>query len=175
MRRRDALVAEPNAAHKALAAIEQRLGDRFYLCTQNVDDLHERGGSERVHHMHGSLFESRCIRCAAPYADRRFYETAEDLPECEDCGQPVRPNIVWFGEVPLDMDGIYRQLDRATVVLVVGTSGSVYPAAGFVNIANQRGIRTVYVGPEEPLNAAAFDDVILGTATQVLPQLLSPS
>ena len=172
MRRRDALAAEPNTAHRALAALEQRMGDRFYLCTQNVDDLHERGGSVRVHHMHGSLFESRCVRCAAPFADRKLYETAADLPRCADCGEAVRPHIVWFGEVPLDMDGIYRQLDRATVVLVVGTSGSVYPAAGFVQIANQRGIRTVYVGPEEPLNAEVFDDVVLGTATEVLQRLL---
>jgi NAD-dependent deacetylase len=172
MRRRDALAAEPNAAHRALATLEQQLGDRFYLCTQNVDDLHERGGSVRVHHMHGSLFESRCVRCNNPFADRSFYETAADLPRCSVCGQPVRPHIVWFGEVPLDMDGIYRQLDRATVVLVVGTSGSVYPAAGFVSIANQRRIRTIYIGPEEPLNATAFEEVVLGTATEVLPGLL---
>jgi NAD-dependent deacetylase len=172
MRRRDALAAEPNAAHRALAALEQRLADRFYLCTQNVDDLQERGGSARVHHMHGSLFESRCVRCAAPFADRKFYETAASLPRCSDCGAPVRPHIVWFGEVPLDMEGIYGRLDRATVALVVGTSGSVYPAAGFVNIANQRRIRTVYVGPEEPLNADAFDEVVLGTATDVLPRMV---
>jgi NAD-dependent deacetylase len=173
MRRRDALTAEPNAAHRALATLEQRLGDRFYLCTQNVDDLHERGGSARVHHMHGSLFESRCVRCNKPFADRNFYENAAELPRCPDCGHPIRPHIVWFGEVPLDMDGIYRQLNRATVLLVVGTSGSVYPAAGFVNIANQRGIRTIYIGPEEPLNASAFDDIVLGTATGILPGLLS--
>jgi NAD-dependent deacetylase len=78
---------------------------------------------------------------------------------------------VWFGEVPLDMDDIYRELDRATVVLVVGTSGSVYPAAGFVTIANRRGIRTAYVGPEEPLNAEAFGEIVLGTAAEVLPRL----
>jgi NAD-dependent deacetylase len=80
---------------------------------------------------------------------------------------------VWFGEIPLDMDGIYRELDRATHLLVVGTSGSVYPAAGFVHIANQRGIRTIYVGPEEPLNADAFDEIALGPATAILPALLS--
>jgi NAD-dependent deacetylase len=94
------------------------------------------------------------------------------LPSCPDCGEAVRPHIVWFGEVPLDMEAIYLELDRATIVLVVGTSGSVYPAAGFVHIANQLGIRAVYVGPEEPLNAEAFDDVVMGPATQVLPQLL---
>jgi NAD-dependent deacetylase len=173
MRRRDALAVEPNAAHRALAEIEQKLGDHFYLCTQNVDDLHERGGSTRVHHMHGSLFESRCVHCNVPFPDQTLYESAPDLPVCEECGSPVRPHIVWFGEIPLDMDSIYRQLDRATRLLVVGTSGSVYPAAGFVHIANQRDIQTVYVGPEEPLNADAFDEIVLGTATEVLPPLLS--
>jgi NAD-dependent deacetylase len=172
MRRRDAMAAEPNAAHLALAAIEQQMGDRFYLCTQNVDDLHERAGSVRLHHMHGSLFQSRCVRCERPFADRNTYESAAELPQCETCGQPVRPHIVWFGEIPLDMEGIYRELERATVLLVIGTSGSVYPAAGFVHIANQRGIRTVYIGPEEPQNAEAFDETLLGAAAAAVPQLL---
>jgi NAD-dependent deacetylase len=172
MRRRDALTAQPNAAHLALAKIERDLGDRFYLCTQNVDDLHERAGSLRVHHMHGSLFRSRCVRCEMPFPDQNLYETRKDLPLCRECGAPVRPHIVWFGEIPLDMDGIYHELNRATRLLVVGTSGSVYPAAGFVHIANQRGIRTVYVGPEEPLNADAFDEIVLGTATEILPPML---
>lgn len=171
MRRRDAMAAHPNAGHIALAAIEERLGDRFYLCTQNVDDLHERAGSNRVHHMHGSLFKSRCVHCDVPFPDKKFYEGAEELPECADCGASVRPHIVWFGEVPLDMDGIYEELERATAVLVVGTSGSVYPAAGFVNIANRRGIRTIYVGLEEPQNVEAFDDVVLGTAAEILPDI----
>src|ERR1700722_4558334 len=121
MRRRDALEAQPNAAHRALAEIEERLGERFYLCTQNVDDLHERAGSRRIHHMHGSLFQSRCERCDEPFADQKIYESASELPMCERCGQSVRPHIVWFGEVPLDMEGIYRKLNRATVLLVVGT------------------------------------------------------
>jgi NAD-dependent deacetylase len=162
MRRRDALVAQPNAGHVALAKIEKTLGD-----------LHERGGSLRVHHMHGSLFASRCVTCDLPFPDQKLYD-ANNLPACDRCGAPVRPHIVWFGEIPLDMDGIYRELDRATHVLVVGTSGSVYPAAGFVHIANQRGIRTIYVGPEEPLNADAFDEIALGPATEILPPLLSP-
>ena len=172
MRRRDALSAQPNPAHLALAAIEQKIGDRFYLCTQNVDDLHERAGSIRVHHMHGSLFESRCVRCNLPFADQNVYQTVGELPLCPECGAAVRPHIVWFGEIPLDMDSIYRQLNRATRLLVVGTSGSVYPAAGLVHIANQCGIHTVYVGPEEPLNADAFDEIILGSATQALPPIL---
>lgn len=174
-RRRDALAAQPNAAHKALAKIERRLSqtnpENFYLCTQNVDDLHELAGSQRIHHMHGSLYQSRCIHCNQPFADRSFYEDPNNLPTCKTCNSPIRPHIVWFGEIPLDMDAIYRELDRATTLLVVGTSGSVYPAAGFVNIANQRRIRTVYIGPEEPLNAHAFDEVILSTATETLPRL----
>jgi NAD-dependent deacetylase len=171
-RRRDALAAQPNVAHLALAKIEHKLGNNFYLCTQNVDDLHERAGSLRVHHMHGSLFESRCVQCQAPFPDQGLYETAAELPMCPECGEAVRPHIVWFGEIPLDMDGIYRELEQATRLLVVGTSGSVYPAAGFVHVASQRGIHTVYVGPEEPSNADAFDEIILGPATTVLPGLL---
>jgi len=176
MRRRDALTAQPNAAHIALARIEQKLAatnpENFYLCTQNVDDLHERAGSRRIHHMHGSLFQSRCVRCNKPFPDQSFYEDPNNLPTCRQCGNPIRPHIVWFGEIPLDMDAIYYELDRATILLVVGTSGSVYPAAGFVNIANQRRIRTIYVGPEEPLNTRAFDEVILSTATEALPSMV---
>ena len=170
-RRRDALAARPNAAHIALAKIEQCLGENFYLCTQNVDDLHERASSNRIHHMHGSLFQSRCVRCNKPFPDQSFYEDPKALPTCKSCGASIRPHIVWFGEVPLDMDAIYRKLDRATALLVVGTSGSVYPAAGFVQIANQQGIRTIYVGPEEPLNIDSFDEVILSTATEALPSI----
>ena len=164
MRRRDANAAQPNAAHKALAEIENELGERFYLCTQNVDDLHERAGSTRVHHMHGTLTEERCAVCEEIFP-------AGTTPQ--HCGERVRPNIVWFGEFPFDMDGIYKKLWRATALLVVGTSGSVYPAAGFVDIARRRGIRTIYVGPEEPLNAEAFSEILLGTATEVLPSLMS--
>ena len=171
MRRRNALAAEPNAAHFALAKIERQLGDRFYLCTQNVDDLHERAGSHRIHHMHGSLFQSRCVRCNQPFPDQSFYDDAKNLPTCIQCNALIRPHIVWFGEIPLDMDTIYDQLDRSTILLVVGTSGSVYPAAGLVHIANQRGIRTTYIGPEEPSNAHAFGEIILRNATEALPSL----
>jgi NAD-dependent deacetylase len=175
-RRRNALAAEPNPAHLALARIEQYLAKddptRFYLCTQNVDDLHERAGSRRIHHMHGSIFESRCVRCEQPFSDRAFYEAAP-LPTCRDCGALIRPHIVWFGEIPLDMDAIYSELARSTIFLVVGTSGSVYPAAGLAHIAHQHGIRTVYVGPQEPSNATSFDQIILGTAVQTLPALFN--
>jgi NAD-dependent deacetylase len=122
--------------------------------------------------MHGSLFQSRCTRTNEHFSDQSFYEDPNDLPICKTCHASIRPHIVWFGEIPLDMDAIYRELNRATVLLVVGTSGSVYPAAGFVDIANQRHIRTIYVGPEEPLNAEVFDEVILSTATEALPRLI---
>lgn len=171
MRRRDAAAAAPNAGHLALVRLEEQMGSRFYLCTQNVDDLHERAGSHRVHHMHGSLFQSRCVRCEEPFYDDGGYELVDDLPLCAICGAAVRPHIVWFGEVPLNMERIYAELDRATVLLVAGTSGSVYPAAGFVQVAHQRGIRTIYAGPEEPLNADVFDEVLLGTATEILPTI----
>ena len=111
------------------------------------------------------------MRCNLPFADRAFYEDAEHLPACAKCGAPIRPHIVWFGEIPLDMDAIYGELKRATYLLVVGTSGSVYPAAGLVRIARERGVRTLYVGPEDPMNASSFDEVLLGTATAVLPTL----
>jgi NAD-dependent deacetylase len=171
MRRRDALAADPNPGHLALASMERSLNGRFTLCTQNVDNLHERAGSMRVHHMHGSLFESRCTGCEDIFPDTGLYESAAILPKCAKCGAAVRPHIVWFGEMPLGMDSILGELGRATVMLVAGTSGSVYPAAGFVRTVAGLGIRTIYVGPEEPLNADAFDELILGTATEILPGL----
>ena len=173
MRRRDAMAAEPNAGHRALAMLEQRMGTRLFVCTQNVDDLHERAGSKNVHHMHGTLFASRCVRCDEPFADRALYEDAANLPKCSNCKAAVRPHIVWFGEMPLDMERIYDELERATHLLVVGTSGSVYPAAGFAAIARQRGIGTIYVGPERPLNAGAFTEIVLGTGADILPQMVN--
>lgn len=172
LHRQDARGAEPNAAHRALAQLEAQLGDRMYLVTQNVDDLHERAGSKRVHHMHGTLSQSRCTECDVPFTDDALHLKADQLPRCKDCGAPVRPHIVWFGEMPLGLDEISEELQRATVLLVIGTSGSVYPAAAFVRIAQQRGLRTIYVGPEEPLNAEAFEDILLGPATEVVPRLV---
>jgi len=125
--------------------------------------------------MHGTLFQSRCIRCNQPFPDQSFYDSTLTLPNCKECNSPIRPHIVWFGEIPLDMDTIYDQLNYSTILLVVGTSGSVYPAAGLVHIANQRGIRTIYIGPEEPTNADAFDEIILSSATQALPSLFKES
>lgn len=171
-RRAHAAKAQPNPAHFALAELERRLGDRFFLCTQNVDDLHERAGSVRLVHMHGELNKSRCgDECGeAPVADSAVYESLSAVGRCL-CGARLRPHIVFFGEIPLEMGHIQAQIKKATLMVVVGTSGSVYPAASFVHWARQRGARTVYVGPEKPLNASAFTHVVEGKAGEVLPGL----
>ena len=164
--------AQPNPAHIALAELERQLPGRFFLCTQNVDDLHERAGSVNLVHMHGELAKSRCEReCGRPpVEDRAVYASLEEVGRCP-CGGRLRPHIVFFGEIPLEMPRIEREIGRATMMIVVGTSGSVYPAASFVHWARQGGARTVYVGPEEPLNAAAFTHVVEGKAGEVLPGL----
>ena len=171
-RRADGAKAEPNAAHMALAELESRLGERFFLCTQNVDDLHERAGSARLVHMHGELAKSRCEReCGrSPVEDRAIYRSLGEVVRCA-CGGRLRPHIVFFGEIPLEMDRIQQEIGKATLMVVVGTSGSVYPAASFVHWARQAGARTVYIGPEPPLNAAAFSHVVEGKAGVVLPGL----
>ena len=171
-RRAAAKQAEPNPAHRALADLERRLGDRFVLVTQNVDDLHERAGSRRLVHMHGELAKSRCEEnCGRPpIEDHAVYATLADVGRCA-CGALLRPHIVFFGEIPLEMERIQREISRANVMLVVGTSGSVYPAANFVNWASLAGARTIYVGPEPPLNAAAFTHVVEGKAGEALPTL----
>jgi NAD-dependent deacetylase len=171
-RRAQGASAEPNAAHRALAEVEAQIGDRFFLCTQNVDDLHERAGSQRLVHMHGELAKSRCEgECGQPpVEDRSVYKSLEEVKRCV-CGARLRPHIVFFGEIPLEMNRIQRKLDESTVMVVIGTSGSVYPAANFVNWARQAGARTVYIGPERPLNAGAFTHIVEGKAGEVLPGL----
>ncbi len=166
--------AQPNPAHIALAELEARLGDRFFLCTQNVDDLHERAGSKRLVHMHGELAKSRCEEnCGRPpIEDNAVYPTLADVGHCA-CGAMLRPHIVFFGEIPLEMDRIQKEINHATLMLVVGTSGSVYPAANFVNWARMAGARTVYVGPEPPLNAADFTHTVEGRAGEVLLTLFT--
>ena len=173
-RRASAQAARPNPAHIALAELESRIGDRFFLCTQNVDDLHERAGSTRLVHMHGELAKSRCSQDCGhpPIEDRAVYRALDEVARCT-CGARLRPHIVFFGEIPLEMDRIQREIDRATLMLVVGTSGSVYPAANFVHWARQHAVRTIYVGPEPPLNASAFTHVIEGPAGEVLPTLFA--
>jgi NAD-dependent deacetylase len=164
--------AQPNPAHHALAELEQRIGDRFFLCTQNVDDLHERAGSVHLLHMHGELGKSRCENdCGVPpLEDHKLYASLDEVGRCQ-CGGRLRPHIVFFGEMPLEMDRIQTEIDEATMMLVIGTSGSVYPAANFVHWARQNGARTIYIGPEPPLNAQAFSQVVEGKAGEILPDL----
>lgn len=172
MRRRAAITAAPNPAHLALARLESSLGERLFLCTQNVDHLHEQAGSRRVHHMHGQLFESRCESCARPpFHDAHIYESTEPLPRC-NCGAAIRPHICWFGEMPFDLDLLFEQLARCTHFLAIGTSGTVEPAASFAASAS-RHAQTFYVGPEPPLNASSFDECFLGKAGELLPRLFA--
>jgi NAD-dependent deacetylase len=145
----------------------------MFLCTQNVDSLHEQAGSKRVVHMHGRLLESRCDRCTRPpFEDTRSYASLDDVPRCP-CGGMWRPNIVWFGETPMHLDEILAAIGRTTLFLAAGTSGAVYPAASLAQAARQAGARTFYIGPEEPLNRHAFDECFLGKSGEVLPGLLS--
>lgn len=169
-RRKQALVCEPNPAHVALAKLEAALGDRLLLCTQNVDHLHEKGGSKQVHHMHGELFMTRCERCdRPPFHDETIYD---DVPKC-DCGARLRPHIVWFGEIPFGMEELSDALMQTDVFVTIGSSGAVYPAAGFVRAVRRfrPQARTVYVGLERPENAREFDEIRLGKAGEIVPSL----
>jgi NAD-dependent deacetylase len=171
-RRAQGQKANPNPAHIALAELESQLESRYFLCTQNVDDLHERAGSRNLIHMHGELAKSRCEReCGAPpVRDTAVYASLDEVGRCS-CGGRLRPHIVFFGEIPLEMPRIESEISKSTLMLVIGTSGSVYPAANFVHWARQAGARTVYIGPERPLNASAFTHIVEGKAGQVLPGL----
>jgi len=162
---------QPNRAHRALAELEQQLDGAFFLCTQNVDSLHELAGSRRLIHMHGELVKSRCEHGhAPPFEDSGVYPTFADIPRC-DCGGRIRPHICWFGEVPFGLDRAEAELARCSVFVTIGSSGAVYPAAGFAARARHAGARTVYVGPEAPDNAELFDECRLGTATDAVPAL----
>ncbi len=173
MRRRVAAAAKPNPGHFALAALENSLADRFLLCTQNVDNLHEQAGSRRILHMHGELFKSRCDFCSrSPFDDADLYESATEIPRCS-CGGQIRPHICWFGETPFHLDEIFAALDQCTIFLAIGTSGTVEPAASFAAHAKHRA-KTLYVGPEPPANRFLFDDCFLGKSGELLPQLLAP-
>jgi NAD-dependent protein deacetylase/lipoamidase len=169
MRRRVAAAAKPNPGHLALANLGRVLERRLFLCTQNVDNLHEQAGSKAVVHMHGQLFKSRCEGCdRPPFNDRETYESG--IPHCT-CGGRIRPHICWFGEVPFELDRIVKALTKCTLFLAIGTSGVVEPAASFVARMGTGG-RAIYVGPEHPANAALFSECYLGKAGEVLPALL---
>lgn len=169
MRRRKALAAKPNPAHFALADMEMNLGDRFFLCTQNVDSLHEQAGAERVHHIHGKLMETKCDSCSRePFADASTYDEGAPLPKC-DCGGTLRVNVVWFGEMVSGMEGVVQELQHCTAFIAIGTSGVVEPVASFVRMLPHR--NTLYIGPEKPANAEAFSEFMLGPAADMVPRL----
>ncbi|HSK43836.1 MAG TPA: Sir2 family NAD-dependent protein deacetylase [Candidatus Binatia bacterium] len=175
-RRASARDAKPNAAHDALARWSKAPGDgRLFLCTQNVDGLHEAAGSEDVVHIHGKLFESRCASdCGRPaFADHNSY-TAGELPRCA-CGALVRPNVCWFGEQPYLLDRIYAALELCDTFIAIGTSGSVQPVASFVTMLKQKPqpARTIFLGLTEPANARYFDEVHLGPAAELVPELFN--
>lgn len=158
----------PNAAHVALARLEAALGEALTLVTQNVDDLHERGGSARVLHMHGELLKARCTRCGAVHCWAGALSLATRCPDCKADGG-MRPDVVWFGENPRFMDAIADAIGRAELFVSIGTSGSVYPAAGFVAEARAGGVPCVELNLEPSDNAGAFTERRYGRAADIVP------
>ena len=170
-RRRNLVEASPNAAHLALARLQQGLasaGGNVFLCTQNIDDLHERAGSTGVAHMHGELFKARCTSCDEVSAWRGDMGVGAVCPACGRAGA-LRPHVVWFGEMPLLLDEIDEALGDADLFVAVGTSGSVYPAAGLVAEARRAGLRTCEINLEPSDNAWAFDERRYGPASRIVP------
>jgi len=170
-RRRNLIAAEPNAAHRALARLEEELegrGGRLTLVTQNIDDLHERGGSHQVLHMHGELLKARCVQCRTA---GRWTTDLTPAEACPSCGAPgtLRPDVVWFGEMPMHLDAIDLALRRADLFVAIGTSGAVYPAAGFVAEARAAGIETCEINLEAADNADLFDGARYGPASETVP------
>jgi len=166
--RRAALdTVDPNPAHEALARLESVLGDDLLLVTQNIDDLHERGGSQRVIHMHGELRSALCTSCG-----RRSPAPATllDHPPCPGCGLPqLRPDVVWFGEIPYRMDEIESALFAADLFVSIGTSGAVYPAAGFVQLARTRGAHTLELNLDPSEGSHYFHESRQGPAGKLVP------
>jgi NAD-dependent deacetylase len=164
-RRRAGASVVPKAAHRAHARLEDDLGDDLLVVTQNVDDLHERSGTRRLVHMHGELRRARCLGCGVRV---EWSADLADHPPCPECGERMlRPDVVWFGELPYGLDVIEDAVVACDVFAAIGTSGQVYPAAGYVALAAAYGARTVELNLE--LSAAAFDEVHAGPATMVVP------
>ncbi|WP_154223211.1 Sir2 family NAD+-dependent deacetylase [Marinicella rhabdoformis] len=166
MRRANLKSVEPNAAHVALAQAEQQF-ESFLLVTQNVDDLHERAGSKNLLHMHGELLKQRCVQCHDVSEIIGELSVNAICPNCDGVGS-LRPDIVWFGEMPYFMDDIMAALMDCDLFVSIGTSGSVYPAAGFVQIANQSGARTVELNLEPGDLQSEFQQAQYGKATAVV-------
>ena len=172
-RRRQMSEVEPNPAHLALAKLEAELED-YTLITQNVDDLHERGGSKSVIHMHGRLETLRCEKSQQIEHRMDDSDLDDEYVYCNCCSEQsrMRPDIVWFGETPMQMEEIYEAVESCDVFIVVGSSGHVYPAAGMVHVAKSSGAHTILVNYEMPLNGGDFDEVHLGKAGEILPDLV---
>lgn len=175
-RRKQASGCKPNRAHHVLASLEQQLGHRLFICTQNVDNLHEQAGSKQVVHMHGELFKSRCDReCGKPpFHDEAPYDNGAQIARCA-CGGLIRPHVCWFGEMPYELDAIFEALENCTVFVTIGSSGVVEPAASFAVWAGRkvkpRRVRRYYIGAERPANSLYFDECFIGKAGEVLPGL----
>lgn len=169
---------QPNAAHKAIADLQNNHSD-VYLVTQNIDDLHERSGSSQVHHMHGELLKAQCFECGSispllPSKKREedFNLSEESIcPSCKTQGS-LRPHVVWFGEMPLDMETIFDKLMGCDLFIAIGTSGQVYPAAGFVQEARIGGAHTVELNLEPSMASSHFAEHIHGAATKTVPDYL---
>lgn len=166
-RRRAAASARPNAAHLALARLEEEWGDDLLVVTQNVDDLHERAGTERLVHMHGELRRALCAACAA---SSPHDGDLAGRPSCAACGRrSLRPDIVWFGEMPYGLDRIEQAVMGCDVFVSIGTSGAVYPAAGYVALAADFGAHTIELNLEPSDADVPFDEVRTGPATALVP------
>jgi NAD-dependent deacetylase len=160
---------EPNPAHAALARLEAEWTGEFLLVTQNVDDLHERAGSRRLIHMHGENRRARCLGCDGRFAWRGAMSEASKCPGCAAKGR-LRPDIVWFGEMPYELDRIDEALQRCDLFVSIGTSGAVYPAAGFVQTARYCGARTLEINLEPSAGSFFFDESRIGRAGELVPQ-----
>jgi len=159
---------EPNAAHLALARLESEWPGELLLVTQNVDDLHERAGSKRLLHMHGELASGWCLSCDQRFAWAGPMGTTAECPNCATIGL-MRPDIVWFGEMPYEMERIDEALRRCHLFVSIGTSGAVYPAAGFVQTARYCGARTLEMNLEPSLGSYMFDKSRTGPAGELVP------
>ena len=162
---------QPNPAHRALSELEHRFPAAVTVVTQNIDNLHERGGSERVIHMHGELLKGRCTFCRSVFNVENDLSLAASCPECSRRGG-LRPDVVWFGEMPHRMDEIDTLLKQCALFVSVGTSGNVYPAAGFVETASRAGARTIEVNLEPSSMENAFGEHRYGKAGLLVPQLV---
>ncbi|KLE34810.1 NAD-dependent deacylase [Aurantiacibacter luteus] len=166
-RRADIRAARPNAAHLALGRLDEAWGGNLLIVTQNIDDLHERGHARRVLHMHGEGLSAWCTACDMRH---RWEGTLRDGPACPACCEKaLRPDIVWFGEMPYQMERIYTAIAAADLFVSIGTSGAVYPAAGFVEQARRSGARTLELNLERSLGSMMFDETRLGPASELVP------